>query len=518
MISTFSSFTTAQLALRASQTALNVTGQNIANVSTSGYTRQALDQISINYNNAGRYASGTTVGQGVLVTGISQIRDPFLDIRFRTEIAEVGEADSKLTTLKELETILDEISKDGIYAQLSDLESMLQKLSNVSNVSAQEFESMVKSSSDSLTKLFNQYANQLQGVRDDAESNITEVDVPAINDIIKNIGELNKTIKSAQIQGSSALELMDQRNTLIDELSSYMKVEASYTSEKISGSTSIDKLTVNLVLDDGTKFSLVEGDVYGEISVNKVNDKFTFTAKSDIADADFTAFTTENPLASGTLKSSLYMVNESGEFDGVSTTEKGIGYYEKMLDLMASTFAKTFNDLNNDGAVGGTGNDLFAANDGSGVITAKNISIASGWNDGSYGSNTSTDPDAASGANDNVLRMISALSDSSTHEFSTTTATGTNYKAFEGSFHGFFAETVTILGLDIKATTSTLNNHVAIASEIQDSRDGVSGVSLDEEAMSLMKYQSSYSAAARLMTTLDEALDTLINKMGVVGR
>mgnify|MGYP002511155139 CR=1 FL=1 len=109
MRSTFAGFTTAQLALRAGQQGLNVTGQNISNINTSGYTRQALDQISLNFTNGGRYGTSTNIGHGVMVKNITQIRDPFLDIRFRTEIAQVGEADVKLSSLKELESIFDEV-------------------------------------------------------------------------------------------------------------------------------------------------------------------------------------------------------------------------------------------------------------------------------------------------------------------------------------------------------------------------------------------------------------------------
>ena len=70
----------------------------------------------------------------------------------------------------------------------------------------------------------------------------------------------------------------------------------------------------------------------------------------------------------------------------------------------------------------------------------------------------------------------------------------------------------------LKSTKTLLSNHISIVQQTANSRDGVSGVQLDEEGMNLMHYNQSYSAAARLMTTLDEALDTLINKTGVVGR
>ena len=74
------------------------------------------------------------------------------------------------------------------------------------------------------------------------------------------------------------------------------------------------------------------------------------------------------------------------------------------------------------------------------------------------------------------------------------------------------------MGIDSNSNSSLLNNYITVANQISNSIDTVSGVSLDEEGINLLHYQQSYSAAARLMTTLDEALDTLINKTGVVGR
>ena len=73
--STFAGFTTAQLALNASQRALDVAGQNIANINTSGYTRQRLDLMSLNFRSSSTSSTSTNqrAGFGVEITGISQV-------------------------------------------------------------------------------------------------------------------------------------------------------------------------------------------------------------------------------------------------------------------------------------------------------------------------------------------------------------------------------------------------------------------------------------------------------------
>ena len=87
--STFGGFTTAQLAMAASQRALDVTGQNIANINTEGYTRQRLDIASLNTRSGNVYngMKDIHVGYGVEMTGVSQLRDPFLDAQYRSQIS-----------------------------------------------------------------------------------------------------------------------------------------------------------------------------------------------------------------------------------------------------------------------------------------------------------------------------------------------------------------------------------------------------------------------------------------------
>ena len=172
-ISTFGAFTTARLGMTASMMGLNVTGNNIANINTPGYTRQVVDQISLKLNGPDRYANNPRVGQGTLVTGISQLRDPYLDIRFRDEQSSVGAMDSKLSALEQIAAIIDEVAKgDGngmIEKQINDLIQQLQSF-NTENASKEEFDSLVRSSASALCTLFNNYAKDLEGVRDNLDT------------------------------------------------------------------------------------------------------------------------------------------------------------------------------------------------------------------------------------------------------------------------------------------------------------------------------------------------------------
>ncbi|WP_028829246.1 flagellar hook-associated protein FlgK [Proteocatella sphenisci] len=516
MRSTFAGFTTAQLAMRASQKALDVTGQNIANINTVGYTRQRLDLMSLNTGNGvNKYESSVNVkvGNGVLTTGLSQIRDPFLDIRYRNEAASVGTQDQKLAILKDLETIFDEVTKNGLQNQISEISSMLQKLS--SEVGNAEFDSMVKSSSDVLTKMFNQYAKQLDGIREEHETNLN-IDVTSINDIIGNIEKLNETIKINHIHGNSALELQDQRNLLIDELSSYMKIDVKYRVEKITDQVSVEVPVISLIGESG-KIPLIDGNYKTELKVEKTADGKT---NISMTMPDATSQDVTEEVTGGTLKGIIDMLNKSGEFDRGGETVRGIGYYEQSLDLLASKFAESFNTAN------GPGKELFAASDGTGIITAKNISVSEGWNNGTIGITASVIAGSPVGANDNILNMISMLSEKKDYMIPAKSAVAgppplpeePEKLLFNGSFQEMFTNTGSMLALDVKSTTALLENHLTIADGVANMRDNVSAVSLDEEGMNILHYQNSYNAAARLMTALDEAINTIINGMGIVGR
>ena len=538
MRSSFAGFTTAQLAMRASQKALDVTGQNIANINTKGYTRQRLDLISFSTGRGvSKYESSLNVkvGSGVLTTGLSQIRDPFLDIRYRNEVANAGTQDQKLAIMKDLETVFDEVTKNGIQNQISDIATMLQKLS--SEVGNSEFDSMVKSSSDVLTKMFNQYAKQLENIRTEHETNL-DIDIDTINDLLSNIHKLNETIKINHIHGNSALELQDQRNSLIDELSGYMKIEVKYEIEQITDQVSVEVPKISLVGDTG-KIPLIDGNFKTEISKEtdadgKTNIKMTMPdiITAPVPPATDPVVTPQAPqeiteeITAGTVKGILDMLNRSGEFDAGTETVRGIGYYQKSLDLLASKFAEAFNKANRepvfnaDGTpqLDGSGNpvftekNLFASSDGTATITAKNIAISQDWNNGNIGITASVKFDSPLGSNDNILSMISMLSEKMQYD----TPDGKNL--FKGSFQEMFTNTGSILALDVKSTTALLENYVTISEEVANLRDNVSAVSLDEEGMNILHYQKSYNAAARLMTALDEALNTVINSMGIVGR
>ena len=116
VIGTFGSFTAARLGIYASQSALNVTGNNISNINTKGYTRQRLDLVSLHSDGDARYQNSynLNIGYGVLADSVSQLRDPFMDIRYRDMNSSVGSYEAMVKGLDQLVDILDEVGQGRV--------------------------------------------------------------------------------------------------------------------------------------------------------------------------------------------------------------------------------------------------------------------------------------------------------------------------------------------------------------------------------------------------------------------
>ena len=627
--STFAGFTTAQLGMAASQRALDVVGQNIININTPGYTRQRLDIASLNLQKGDFYnaKSNIKVGYGVEMTGVSQLRDPFLDSQYRSQISKLGTTDAHAAGFEQLTPIFDEATMEGVRAAFISLTSSLSTLST--QVGNQENDTMVRSNMQILLNLFRENSVKLQDVREDMQMGFQTTDIADLNKTLENIAELNTSIKNSQILGNPALELQDQRNQLLDELGSFLPITVKYKNQEVGPGQYVEVLHVDFTDTLGEKHSLITDSRFARFDANVTDTPVKLMLhESRGATTDITDI-----LGSGTLKGTLDFLNKSGDFDG--SDFKGLGYYEKVLDGLVDTLAKEFNKANvvkdADGnpvrvtlapgeevkagyvpAVDETGsplysalpgppyfvntgtaaapkyesvyvpatdkdgndlkdsngnliytlnveidenttfytptpgsnmdpvtdpavidtilnptpayekaNPLFETSDGSTDFTAGNIKIAAGWANGTYGITASnnyvvTDKETGSTANENILMMVKLLEKDIT--FVAENTAGKDITFYKGSFHDCFANIEATLGIDYKSANTMLANQISVLNETANSRDAVSGVQLDEEGMDLLHYNQSYSAAARFLTTLDEALDKLINGTGVVGR
>jgi flagellar hook-associated protein 1 FlgK len=559
--STFLGYKTATSALKVNQNHMDVTGQNISNINTKGYTRQRLDISSLSFNTSNMKfgSTGVVIGQGVEANGVSQFRDAFLDLRYRMEAAKSGSEYIQLEALSDLESVFDEISMDKLDAQFSDLSAQLHSLT--SSPSDPVMEGVVRTSAEILTQMLNDYSRDIETIYEQQLSYLENGAVQKINELTKNIAKLNQQIKESNISDNPALELNDERNMLIDELSCYIDIEVDIEPLNIGGGKTIDELVIRL---NGTINELVNRNFSNKVEVidddtdiTKINiTEFVKDADgivqknvdgSPIHKTDPVNITSK--IKGGQIDGYLKFLNGKGEFatekdidkeNGyeIAAEVKGVQYYSNMLDTLANKFATVMNDLNRvpesfdtDGKPDfGTGTKpLFEARgtDPTAPITAGNIKIAAAWasTTDSYITNTIKEKAAGdednTGAVDNILRMINAFN--AKNDFITnidknndgTIEEDEQANLFKGTFQEFLSYTTTKLNLQTADVQISYATYSETQFHIDYARSSMSSVDLNEEGVNLLQYSKSYNAAARLMTTLDEMLETLINRMGV---
>ena len=541
MSGTFGAFGVARLGIYAAQSGLDVTGNNITNINTQGYTRQRLDLVSLSSSASDKYSSiyNVRIGQGVLTAGVVQLRDPGLDLQYRGASANVGSASQKLEGLNSIAGILDEVGKgstdedqdDGvILRQMNDLRDLISKA--VTN-GIDGYDGMIRESAKALCTLFNKYAKELENLQTTYETKLNQ-GVDEINNILKNIRDLNESIREADIRGDAALELRDERNRQLDKLSTYMKIDVTYSMEDVGAGLQVEKMTVSL--GTGSNNTLIDG-VYGTQISSNGSPNYDISV-SDLLDGNGRIHPENDALGAGvtledndlygSLQSLRELLTESGEYstadyvndvDDEAGSKRGIPYYRKALDSLAREFAKQMNALNNanDVDIPGKGN-LFSAGSNTnetsvnGVgINASNISVSLGWEQGSISMIPSKDPNASSGDNSNLAAFLDVFNKA--HQFNpgdlVTDAVGKD-SPFEGTFEDMLIHIQSTLGEDQMSTTAVLNNYSITQNELYMDRESVSGVDLNDEATNLMVFQKAYTAACRLMTTLEEALDALM--------
>jgi flagellar hook-associated protein 1 len=514
---TFLAFQTASRAMAASQANIDVTGNNIANVNTDGYTRQRVDLSSISSSGyTQKYTvPGVSVGLGVEVSGIGQIRDPFLDARYRAQASEAGQYNTLLDGLADLENVYDEAETDGLKTEMLNFINQLHTLERTP--SSQDIALVVRTAAQKVTEIMNVYANQTETVRNQQVFDLSNVVIGTdFNTLVKNIANLNTQIRDEQIHGNEPNELYDKRNSLIDKLSGIANIKVTTTPEKVSEDLTIENLNISIYNEDGAQsIGIVKGGLYNALTASlDSNNKMAIEISSSFG--GYSGNITPQ-FTGGSIKGYLDLINGEGVYADTTTTPKGntfrgTMYYGHAMDTFASNFAHALNELN------GTGKPLFESSDPTPTaITAKNITISDYWLlDPQNITTTTSTSTTTNGEGDNIERMINALDKKM--DFYRDPTTPPSQVMFSGTADEYMTGLIGELSLDIELNTNFSNTSNTVLNNLYASRESMSGVNMDEEGINLMAYQKSYNAAARYFNVLDEAVDKIVNEMGLVGR
>lgn len=511
---TFLGFETQKRTLQVAQKSLDITGNNLSNTNTVGYTRQRVDLYAmyVSGNRSLRWCSNTNnlsvTGQGVNSYGVSQLRDEYIDKRYRENIAVESETEQKIEVLGELEDALDNFETDGLLHFTEAFFSALQDYS-VEKPDSAEVATLACNSAVNLCRLLNDYANQLQQVED---TYVTELEdtVDYVNALLDDINTLNDRIEKELLtypDGYGPNELYDQLNLYVDELASYGDIEVTKNS---NGTFSLKLGGVEVV--DGKNFR-----------VNKL-------IMEDYKDYDqaiihYASGDELNP-QSGILRSYLSMLNGNGVYaTGHQNGEYGIAYFQSAVNEFAATIARTFNTAN--GADEDPSRAMFITDPADAVFTAGNIHVSDLWLADptmigqvrsldemtglyKYGYDEVTDENGnVNLQNTNVLYLLS--------QFENEDIKFGNANDFRGDIYEYIAFISDRLAQTITYETSRYDAAASTVDTLLDARDEVSGVNMDEEGINMLNYQKWYNASSRMLTTLDDCLDKLINGTGRVG-
>ncbi|MGG6437963.1 flagellar hook-associated protein FlgK [Saccharococcus caldoxylosilyticus] len=539
MLSTFHGLEAAKRGMMTQQAALYVTGHNVANANTPGYTRQRVNFVTTEPFPApglNRPQIPGQMGTGVTAGSIERVREYFLDIQYRGENNKLGYWEARADAVAKMEDIMNEPSDSGLAKTMDQFWQALQDLSvNPENEGAR---SVVRQRGLAVVETFHYLANSLSQIQTDIGTQIG-VTVTQINSLAKQISELNQQIASVEPNGYLPNDLYDERDRLIDELSKLINVQVEKHQTGGNAPATAEGTYDIYFLNGNEKVYLVQGGNFQSISFPDGQDvdgdkdhiqEMPPAAGVTILQAGGTSvsFTSNNqatfPMGKlrGLIEAYGYVVQDSNNQPIVT------GIYPDMLnnlDKLAYTFGKLFNAVHEKGygLNGETGVSFF---DGLDQVkgAAKTIDLSDDIINDLANIAASMEKDKPGNGNNainlaNVGGMplsadtVSLIGTANTIQISTlnlplTSGTvQTNYQGWIGK-----------LGVDGEQANRMKNNSDVLRQSVEERRQSVSSVSLDEEMMNMIKFQHAYNAAARQITVVDEMLDKIINGMGIVGR
>lgn len=476
-MSTFSTLSTALSSLHTQRAALDVAGQNIANANTVGYTRQRAETASVSANAAAsRFSSGLTVGQGVKVTGVTRLGDIFADARVRSSTSLAADLAARATAYARLETTISEPSDKGVSAQLAQFWAGWQDVANSPSEPAagQVVLESAKILTESIATGYRAARTQWDETRAQSVAYVEE-----INSAAASLAELNETIRSVTVSGGNANELMDRRDLLSTQLA------------ELTGATT-------RLQEDGTVTVSVGGNhlVSGDRSyrINLVGSTTLAGAAADTprlewerASAGPVSF--DGGLLAGNLAS---LAGARPDGSGGVLAEAAAAY-----DRLATQLHDRVNALHTTGTTttGTPGGNFFTLSADPSTPAALGLTVA-----------LTSPSDIAAGAPGNgaydgsIADAIGRI--------------GTSADSPDRAWSAF------VVDLGVQSQAALRSAEVAEQARATASLVQLAGssVDIDEETVNMLAFQRAYQGAARVLTTVDEMLDTLINRTGVVGR
>ena len=469
-----SSISTSLQAVLTQSQVMEIIQHNVANASTPGYRRQSAILTAAVPTTLGGSEFINRAGQrggSVTIARVERFNLAFFDGRFRTISAEAKNWESQSEILNQLEATLAETSEDGLLPKLDQFWKGWQSLS--SDPTNNSLRSVLLDDASSLATAFNRRAEQINLLRNDQNLSVSS-QVDEVNSLADQVAKLNAEISHVLSVGEQPNDLMDKRDMALDQLAN------------LTGAVSTEQKNGEMVVSIGGHVLVVGHDAF------KLHTQTNTTAPnvgmSDIYWSDGQQMIPTSGSLKGTLEArDKILVDQL----------TGLNSLASELTSQVNTIHRSGFDLNDV-----AGKDFFTVTAGSeaGTIAVNTLLEAAGV----VTSKNQFEP----GNNMVALEMVALK----------------NSKIAASPFNGdvtlneYYNTQITSLAVSTQRTIDNTYQHGLVAKALSDQRESVAGVNLDEEAANMAKTQKAYQAAARMLTTMDELLDLVINRMGLTGR
>ncbi len=448
------------------QSALQTTSHNIANKSTEGFSRQRVDIVTNPAVDEGRHRIGT----GAMAASISRSNNPWLEKQIEREGSSLSFAEGRAGGLQKLETVFNEQTVKGLNGSITEFFNSFRELA--SNPESNVARTVVRDTSMNLVKNFQDMDRQVDSVQLDLNKQI-ETGIREVNGYVKEIAQLNERILNIETTGASANDERDRRDLLVKKLSE--KLDISYAEDSKSGMLNITA---------GKTGILVAGTTFEQVKTSLGQDNKTQVMYE---------------LSKDGLQVDITDQFKRGSIGGaIEVRDNIVQDLRSHLESLSYNISNEVNKAHNEGydRTGKVGSDLFVIPQ-DGEFSVKDLKVNEAIiNDASLIAAAAKPNSVGDNTTANVIHSL---------QFKNVMEEG------KYTFDDFYNAKVGQIGILAQRANSGLESQQNIVDQLKNTRESISGVSLDEEATKMIEFQKSFEANARIIKMADEMFDTVLN-------
>ena len=569
MQSTFSGLNTMVNGIYTQRLGLNTVGHNISNSNTEGYSRQTAHAAATPSSEVYTLAGASQVGNGSTVTSVIRARDIYADRQYWKENSTDGYYNGKADNYAKIESIFNDSDNSGVQNAMEKFYQAWQDCSTTasSDTSRQNVINAGQNFAQSLQIAAKQTKEQIDSLYDDISLSVVKM-----NRLMGQVVELNKNISGIEATGAHANDLRDQRDLIVDQLTSmtditvYESANGMYTLVS-NGTTLVNGITkVDLEMSapkNNTTYSLSDydimikqtGTVYtpgnGELKAQfeaVAEDKGYIDQVANMAAFMFTTMNDQHKAGYGIDGSKDKPFGNANAKDNATTGSNFYGESDKIFEWDAQNGKLDVYNKKADGTKDNASKESLSGMQILEVLTVnseltatdghKKLATRSGERDtdgkllyqAAAGGTTTDVTQAKKDAKGNPLPVdVNGTGDGSNavwvaalfnceRDKTSPEVNGTDRLIGNGSLYSYYNTSMTTMGSDASNMNGRVKFQSGVMYQVENLRSSTNGVNWDEELSNMITFQQGYSACSRCLSAMDECLDKLINGTGTVGR